>query len=353
MRYETLFTPYERVREEARQWQADEASTRRLDSVPWCVTEKIHGANLCLLTDGQTLRVARRKALLQPHERFFDYQRVIERLGDAPHRLHAALAARMGWAAGQGVALIYGELFGGHYPHPDVAPVPGVAPVQTGVWYAPDVRFWAFDVAISVDGAAPRYLSVEDAVALCDDARLPTVPIQRVCTYAEALAAPFRFDTEVPARLRLPPLDGPNLAEGIVIKPWRHIELSGAAGVVRPALKLKPPEFAEARFHQATAWGTPATLDLSVLEWALLGRLTPARVDAALSKLGDPAQVTDADWAREVIEDVWQDVAEAHPGARHLLDAESRALLDAVVVEEALERIRAARAARLALAPGA
>lgn len=46
----------------------------------------------------------------------------------------------------------YGELFGGKYPHPDVAAHPDVRPIQSGVYYCPDLRFAAFDVAWSRDG---------------------------------------------------------------------------------------------------------------------------------------------------------------------------------------------------------
>ena len=44
--------------------------------------------------------------------------------------------------------LVFGEIAGGHYPHAKIAAVAGVTPVQTGIWYSPDVFFYAFDAAI-------------------------------------------------------------------------------------------------------------------------------------------------------------------------------------------------------------
>lgn len=43
---------------------------------------------------------------------------------------------------------IYGELFGGEYPHPEVNPVSGVQAIQTGVYYSPRIEYCAFDIAV-------------------------------------------------------------------------------------------------------------------------------------------------------------------------------------------------------------
>ena len=51
-----------------------------------------------------------------------------------------------------GRVLLFGELCGGRYPHPDVPPDPRVEAVQTGVWYSPTVEFYAFDIALELHG---------------------------------------------------------------------------------------------------------------------------------------------------------------------------------------------------------
>jgi hypothetical protein len=81
---------------------------------------------------------------------FFGYRRAIAPLIPAVR----ALFRRLGDAAW---ALVYGELFGGHYPHPRVAALDGIVPVQTAIHYCPDVRFCAFDLA-TVDAAGEATL---------------------------------------------------------------------------------------------------------------------------------------------------------------------------------------------------
>lgn len=45
------------------------------------------------------------------------------------------------------IVKVYGELFGGCYPHKDVTPSKNkVKRIQKGVWYSPYVRFYAFDI---------------------------------------------------------------------------------------------------------------------------------------------------------------------------------------------------------------
>jgi hypothetical protein len=43
----------------------------------------------------------------------------------------------------------YGELLGGSYPHPAVPAVPGLSPVQTGIWYTPGLAWVAFDALVA------------------------------------------------------------------------------------------------------------------------------------------------------------------------------------------------------------
>jgi hypothetical protein len=48
--------------------------------------------------------------------------------------------------------LLFGELCGGRYPHPEVPPDARVEAVQTGVYYSPTIEFYAFDIALELAG---------------------------------------------------------------------------------------------------------------------------------------------------------------------------------------------------------
>ncbi|MGI5241737.1 RNA ligase family protein [Dactylosporangium sp. CA-139066] len=88
---------------------------------PWIATEKIHGAQLVVAYDGHTLRVGKRRSWLRDDETFFGWQ-----------LLRGALLRTARHALDHGATpsvRLYGELYGGHYPHPSVAPVPGAGPV--------------------------------------------------------------------------------------------------------------------------------------------------------------------------------------------------------------------------------
>jgi len=318
------FPMYDKIPENTRRWGVDEGEMRRATRGDWVVTEKIHGANFCAVVDGSTIRGAKRKSLLEEGEDFFNHRRVLDRLREPLRHLFAEAGAPER-------VLVYGELYGGGYPHPDVPAAPGVQPVQTGVWYAPDVEFQAFDVAV-VRGGERRWLGFEEARALLISAGVPCVEPLFIGPYAEALAITPEFSTRVPARHGLPPL-ADNLAEGIVVKPLAAVTLPDGG---RPVLKIKHPRFAEdARYHQGQRWEapTPGTSPLVTLEWEMLSRLNRPRLESALSKLGPEAPVQLL--VAEIVADVREEVLDANADDWARLGAEDRALLEAVLADEA------------------
>ncbi|HEY1012377.1 MAG TPA: RNA ligase family protein [Herpetosiphonaceae bacterium] len=280
------FSSYEKMAESPQEWRLDEAGFRLLGRQRWVVTEKIHGANFCLLSDGAALACANRRRLLGPGDDFFGHQAVVARLRPASLELGRAVRRRHGAE----FVLIYGELFGGAYPHPAVDAAPGAEPVQTGIFYAPAVEFWAFDLALGWrDRPGRRYLGYDEALDLCAAVGLPCAEPLLVGGYAQAMAYPERFESTVPRRLGLPPLAQPNLAEGVVIKPLGELLGDGPRGPFRPVLKKKIAEFAEdARFHQAAkprAGGGAGGAEAD-LAFAAFNLITENRLRAALSKLG-------------------------------------------------------------------
>jgi len=280
---------YEKMAEQPQQWHLDEAGERRLTRLTWVVTEKIHGANLCIVTDGTRVRCAGRRQWLTPADSFFGYQTLVEQLLPAIHatfqlsRQHAADLCRVA---------IYGEIFGGAYPHPEVPAVPHVQPVQTGVYYAPGIAFCAFDLAWEYDSSTrPRtYADYEPALQIFAQAGLFHATPLLVGSYAEALNYSLGFATTIPRRLNLPPL-ADNPAEGVVIKPLQTSSIPTPQGEIRPILKRKIATFAEdRRYQQARPWTAPPgsehTGPPAELRWAAYQLITPNRLQNAISKLG-------------------------------------------------------------------
>lgn len=256
----------------------------------WVATEKIHGAQLVVATDGDAVRVGKRKAWLQPDEPFFGWQILRHELEAKARAMHAAL--------GRGGELhLYGELLGGSYPHPDVAALPGLSAVQTGIWYAPGLAWAVFDALVVGEGT-PVFLAHSTLEALSERVGLLVPPRLGRGTRAELTRLPVRYPSRVPTQLHLPELPG-NVAEGYVLKPDAELP-----STTRPVVKHKIPEFDDGRFDDGHAFDADAHLavpDLLRLAAAMMG---PMRIASARSKVGTGlAEVVD-----EIVLDVWIDL---------------------------------------------
>jgi Rnl2 family RNA ligase len=319
------YPSYDKISTRLEGWLGDdEAAFRALKSVPWVVTEKIHGSNLCLASDGQQVRVGKRKEWLSPTEDFFEHQRATDPLHEGLRALASSYGAR---------TFVYGELFGGAYPHPDVPAVPGLLPVQTGVYSSPRIEFLAFDLAVLDAGGKRTWVPHEEAHEKLQQFGIPTVPALMRGSYTEVIAYPLGADSGIPGLLGLPALPaGSNTAEGVVLAPERPVKVRGRSEFIRPVLKRKTAAFEEdARYHQAKPWARAPRVE-GAFE-ALCAEASELncepRLNAAISKVG---RVTDAQRASEVLVLLVQDLLEALEGnlpelLRSLDPAERQSLL--------------------------
>jgi Rnl2 family RNA ligase len=276
----------------------------------WVATEKIHGGQLVLGYDGHALYVGKRKAWLRPNEPFFGWQLMRDRL---------ARAGRAALGRGGAAVRIFGELYGGGYPHPEVPPAPGMAPVQTGVWYSPTVRYALFDVLRHDHPEDPGvFLPYTDVAAIAADAGLDVVPLLARGSRTSLDTVPVRFPTRMPKLLGLPKLDG-NLAEGIVLRADTPMTPSE-----RPVRKLKIAEFDEQRYASSRKWDPWLRLKPAELREIVTTMVNGPRLASARSKVGP---VTGDALLDELALDVMVDLAEAFPAAvRALRPADEAAL---------------------------
>lgn len=330
------FAPYPKIVDRIAAWNADEIDRRELDKQVWVASEKIHGANLCITTDGIDIAVAKRRAVLDVGDPFFGYKRAVAPLLPAVR----ALFRKLGDVTGM---LVYGELFGGHYPHPRVAAVDGIEPVQTAIHYCPDVRFCAFDLATMDAAGEAIFVPYRRAVALFESVGIPVAPTLRTGRLEELLELPVRFATRLPEQLGLPPLPD-NWAEGMVIKPW---DLQAPLAEPRHVLKRKRPEFAETRDElPRSGAGVPWFGDgdaLVAAEAALAAMLTDNRVHGAITKVGSPrAGGPDAgvdEIVAEVVADLRDELDRAHGELVLSLSRDDASLLWSVVTDDVIELV--------------
>ena len=241
---------YPKIPESTARWTAS-AEANNADE--YVVTEKLHGANFSIILGANgDAAFASRSGVLALNDNFYGFrsQGLDHYLATRARRLHS-LCVSDGVCVGEdGIITIYGELCGGHYPHPAVAAVPGLGPVQRGCWYAPQLCFVAFDVRVHCKSGT-RFMDFAAARTAATDAGfLFTRPLLQG-PLSLCLHFPARFGTHLPATLGLPALeDDPNWAEGIVVRPaqepavWPAVCSSGD----RRLVKIKIPEFSEKQY---------------------------------------------------------------------------------------------------------
>lgn len=275
----------------------------------WIATEKIHGANLVLGADATQVRIGKRKAWLAPNESFFGWQLLRVALTAAARSIHAALGAH-------GTVYVYGELFGGQYPHSQVTPVLGLVPVQTGIWYAPDLRYSVFDIVHTTDEGS-TFVADARVREVAHDAGLDCAPLLGRGRLTDLQRLPVRYPSRVARDLGLPPIDG-NVAEGYVLKP-----ATAAPCATRPCAKYKIPEFDEQQFDGASALDANAHLSRDALLELGARLINAPRIASARSKVGTNSEKVQ----EEVVLDALVDLHDLFPRHMSGLSADDEAAL--------------------------
>lgn len=289
----------------------------------WVVTEKVHGSNFSMWYDGTELKGAKRSGfLVEPHS-FFNADKVMAENKAGIERIFNILILNHNQKVMQGiesvkpeVLTIYGEIFGGSYPHPDVSRVVGATRVQKGVYYHPDNLFYAFD--IKINGALVDY---DTFAALCDAGNIfRTKPLFRG-TLQDCLAFNNVYKSTIPGRLGLPEIDEPNICEGNVIVPVIPERVWGGGRVI---LKNKNEYFSEVAHGKKGPKMPKEEVQVSDATHESLEIMstyvTENRLRNVISKIGT---VTDKDFGllmREMSHDVIEDFMKDNRDAFLLLD---------------------------------
>lgn len=330
-----VFAKYEKMGEDSGSVGAAATSA---GSNRYVVTEKVHGANFCIIAtllgddaSGVDVKFAKRTAILggvDDAEDFYSCRSagLLRALAPCAEAVLRAAVLLPGCQGTQAVH-IYGELFGGQYPHPEVPPVKGLLPVQIGIWYTPELCFMAFDVALKDPGLPRRFLDFSEARRLCEASGL--LFAQPLCegTLMECLDFGYEFESTLPSRLGLPPLPAAgerNLAEGAVVRPAREPLQSAASSAkggkesVRGLFKRKIEAFSEKRYQnddwkKGKSGGGGVNHGLQEDEITLIevqASVTEQRLAAVMSKIGR-VEPHDKDGLKRLLADFMADVAES------------------------------------------
>eukprot|EP01114_Cavostelium_apophysatum_P013382 TRINITY_DN3230_c0_g1_i1.p1 TRINITY_DN3230_c0_g1~~TRINITY_DN3230_c0_g1_i1.p1 ORF type:complete len:280 (-),score=51.78 TRINITY_DN3230_c0_g1_i1:129-968(-) len=256
-----IHRPYEKMSESTSKWDFQSStnpkafttaksrgSAKLNPSSAWCVTEKVDGANLCFISDGKSVQIAKRRELLTEDDTFFGYRSVLQRYRQSVLQLFNLVHDRNSKISSISV---YGELFGGAYPTKDGdIEENDEEPVQTGILYCPHKEFYAFDIAIEEPNQLRDYLDFDVALELFQQAGLFAAVPLFVGTFEACLHYNNQFPTTIPARLGLHKIDLSNLAEGVVIKPMKTTYIGNGKSRTRAIVKNKIEKFAEKMISQ-------------------------------------------------------------------------------------------------------
>jgi Rnl2 family RNA ligase len=177
----------------------------------YVVQEKVHGANLSFITNGKDIISAKRTELITDDENFYNSKYVKQKYESKVIQLYKLISEKYSDVK---QVTIFGELFGGIYPHPNVEKVNTAVFVQKGIYYSPDNDFYAFDILINSD----QYLDTDTINNLFESVGFLYAKTIFRGSVNDCLEYPNNFKSKISEWISLPDLQQ-NICEGVVIRP--------------------------------------------------------------------------------------------------------------------------------------
>ena len=249
----------------------------------YVVQEKVHGSNTSFLCDGTDVQFAKRNSILTETDRFYDYPKLLAAYRDRVVKLFERVKRRY-----PGVAQIqvFGEMFGGRYPHDDVKARPDLPLIQKGVFYAPGHEFYGFDIYLFERGKS-RFLPVDEINELFESEGIFYAKTLFRGTLAECLKHPNAFPSKIAGWLGLPAIED-NICEGVVIRPVETKYLRNGSRVL---IKSKNERFAEKKSVKKKSKSSTGTVPFSEALKSLVTEVeayvTENRLANVVSHIGD------------------------------------------------------------------
>lgn len=201
------------------------------------VQEKVHGANTSFLCDGNEVKFAKRTSVLAEGENFYEYALLLDTYKDRVLSLYGKVKAKYPEITHISV---FGEMFGGRYPHDDVKVSHKLSLIQKGVCYTPEHEFYGFDIYLFQD-ENNRFLPVDEVNKLFEAEGFFYAKTLFRGTLAECLKYPNAFESKIAEWLGLPAIED-NICEGVVIRPVEPMYLRNGSRVL---IKNKNERFSE------------------------------------------------------------------------------------------------------------
>lgn len=307
------------------------------ESLVYVVQEKVHGANCCFITDGTEVHFAKRTGPILPDEKFYNYEELLSCYRGKVVSLFQLIKVKHPTTHN---ILVYGEMFGGNYPHPEVKNDTRVMCIQKGVFYSPIHEFYGFDIYISGTDTN-RYLSVYETNNFFEQAGFFYAKTLFEGSIGECLSYPNAFQSRISEWLGLPPIEN-NTCEGIVIRPVETVFLKNGS---RLLLKNKNSRFAEKKSvkkRQPALFVEPGYSDELLNQFAIAEQhVTENRLNNVVSKVGEVSFPKDAGRLIGLLnKDVLEDFLKEHSGSYAGLEKSEQKILNRHINKLSAELIK-------------
>ena len=331
------FKKYSSIENTYDQELMEKIKSEGFDSLQYVVQEKVHGANCCFVTDGQVVQFAKRTSLVEAGELFYNYEELLERYKEKVIRLFQRIKEKY---ADTKTVLVYGEMFGGKYPHPDVKNDPKVMNIQKGVFYSPIHEFYGFDMYVA-GSERGRYLSVDEANMFFEEGNFFYAKTLFRGTLNECLEYPNDFKSLIPGWLGLPDIEE-NSCEGIIIRPIEPVFFRNGS---RLLLKSKNSKFAEKKAvkkRQSLLYVEP-TYSEALNEQLLITEeyVTENRLNNVISKIGHVLMPQETGKLTGLFsKDMLEDYLKEHSTSYALLEKSEQKILNRHMNKQAIDLIK-------------
>ena len=298
------------------------------------VQEKVHGSNCSFLCDGELIQFAKRSAVIAEDEEFYQWQELTERYKERVFKVFTMLKANLSDLQS---IIIYGEMFGGGYPHKDVKKIGAMSAIQKGVYYCPGHDFYGFDIYVYTPDEA-FYLNVDTANQIFADAGFLFAQTLFEGTLEECLAYPNAFPSTIYKHFNLPEIED-NICEGIVIRPKDPLYIPNGSRII---IKSKNARFAEKKSikHEPRK---PLQIADDVTNLLQLAEdyFTPQRLDNVKSHIGQVSFPEDLGRVSGLLaKDVLEDFLKEHADDYNNLSKQDQKTLNGQLNKRAISFIK-------------
>lgn len=306
----------------------------------WTVTEKVHGSNFSFWVRDAEIKLAKRGGWIdEKTENFYGHEQVLIENNKSLCVLFHLLSEFYKIPTSQLEYTIYGEIFGGVYPHSEVPKNPKATKVQKGVYYTPNNKFYAFD--LKVNGSYIHYKIFEELMGASGFFWAKSLLISDLNT---CLNYPNSFQTKIPEWLGLPPIEN-NICEGVVIKP---LDARFFPSRDRVILKNKNERFIEVSHNKVKEKKSNDSIEIIQLTQEQKSfaeeasdYITDNRLHNVISKIG---KITDQDFGKLAglfTQDVLKDFKKDHSEKIESLDKDILKLIQNHIKTLCIEMVRA------------